>query len=244
MKIIIKLILKKKIENFDNYKQIHIHKEKTNNKNNKNIKQNNISTSLSTAKKEEYFMKTFTKVKTKVKGKKNKLSTSESNVTKYNILKKEKLMINTQNINNSDNQYFCNYTNNTNNINIYDSLYTMNDYVYKTNTAEGDMFLKKIKLNHHNQTNETTYAFSQQNFRYFYPAPMIVNSSENLTNMSYNNKGSNSPSYIINTCPKKDNYSLYEKNLSNNLYNSENNLCINDYNYNNLISRSNYGYNY
>ena len=235
-----KINIKKKIENFDNYKQIHIHKEKTNNKNNKNIKQNNISTSLSTAKKEEYFMKTFTKVKTKVKGKKNKLSTSESNVTKYNILKKEKLMINTQNINNIDNQYFCN---NTNNINIFDSLYNTNDYVYKTNMAEGDMFLKKIKLNH-SQNNETTYAFSQQNFRYFYPAPMIVNSSENLTNMSYNNKGSNSPSYIINTCPKKDNYSLYEKNLSNNLYNSENNLCINDYNYNNLITRSNYGYNY
>jgi hypothetical protein len=120
----------------------------------------------------------------------------------------------------------------------------MNNYIYKTNTAEGDMFLKKIKLNH-SQNKETNYAFSQQSLRYFYPAPTIVNQSEILTNVSYNNKESNSPSYIINTCPKKDNnYSLYEKNLSNNLYNSENNLCINEYNYNNRIGRSNYRYNY
>ena len=231
----------KTIANISNYK-----KNKKNKINIKKIKKTKKSVCpLTTSKKEQYHFQIFSKLESK-----NNTSTSESNFLKYKLLSKENLMIHAQKKNNEDKKYIrivgkeSNQINNNNN--QCDSLYNMNVYNCNTYKFDGNIFSQKVKLNLINQNIETNYTFSQQNTRYLYPSPSYVDQSQMITNISYNNNRSMSPSsYVMNSSQQKDMFSLYPKNSYNNLYKSGYELSLNDYNvYNSQTTINDYRYNY
>jgi len=197
--------------------------------------------------KEIYDFKTFSKEE----GKKNNLTTSESNFTKYNIATRENMVINTQNINNYNKQYHRHNENHIYNNNQSDYFY-YNANNYKTNTVEGEMPIKRIQMKQHSQNKVMKpYTPCQQKIKYIYPSPTLVNQSDIIanSNSSFKNNKSVSPSYMMNNNNnRKENYSIYDidnNNLSNELYYSGNNISINNYNlYRYQINTTNYSQNY
>ena len=228
----------KTIANMTNYKKI----KKQKNKIKKTKKTKKSVCPLTTSKKEQYHYQIFSKLEGK-----NNISTSESNFLKYKLLNKENLMIHAQKKNNEEKKYIRIIGKESNQINDNkcNSVYNMNVYNSNTYKFDGDIFSQKVKLNFINQNIETNYTFSQQNTRYLSPTP-YVDQSQMITNISYNNNSSMSPSsYVMNRSLQKDMFSLYPKYSYNNLYKSGYDISLNACNvYNSQTTINGYRYNY